>query len=246
MKTPSIEKIEKHFENAKTIKCIADKLPYDISNLKLVQNNELGDKFYSFDDENDSENYCVCFTKEKGCAKILSYKNEYKITKEQILEIEQWGNKSDAKKVREWYPDCFKKELIVGRWYKNSIDSLLYCKNIEEDGCISGYGFNQFGQWVDDYAIIPEYTEATPKEVEDALIKEAKRRYPIGTHIKCLHNGFGIIKISSNIDYYFESNDMYYAGCQIFKQGIWCDTMPKKKMTISEIEEKLGFEIEIV
>ena len=41
-------KVEKHFENAKIIECIADKKLYDISTLKLVQNNELGDKFYSF------------------------------------------------------------------------------------------------------------------------------------------------------------------------------------------------------
>jgi len=246
MKTPTLEEVKEYFKDALEIKCIADKLPYDITNLKLVQNNELGDKFYSFDDENDIENYCVCFTKEKGYAKILTRKeNEYKITKETIIKYQ----------MKDEFPECFKKELIVGKWYKNSIDSLLYCKNIEYDGCISGYGFNQFGQWVDDYVIIPEYTEATPKEVEEALIKEAKKRgFVDGIYLEksginkslssCVKN-----PINGNFNYFEHCNvlDSQNGNGHIFDNGTWATILPsKKKMTISEIEEKLGFEIEIV
>ena len=40
-----------------------------------------------------------------------------------------------------------------------------------------------------DYKILSSYTPATDKEVEEALIKEAKRKYKVGDRFKCLENG---------------------------------------------------------
>jgi len=262
MKKIAMRATKKEFKGIKSklkkagliITCISDfdTVPYLVNNWDF--NKEISNVVKYHDIENDYEIHETFNAKIFLEACGIEF-DEYKITKEQILEIEQWGNKSDAKKVREWYPECFKKELIVGVWYKNSIDSLLYCKNIEYDGCISGYGFNQFGQWVDDYVIIPEYTEATPKEVEEALVNYAKTRYKKGDRIK--YNGFegtivgeiywadGSMLVSVPCDK--KSTKRPNENFPLMKDGVWSEILPpKKKMTISEIEEKLGYEIEIV
>ena len=69
-------------------------------------------------------------------------------------------------------------ELEIGKWYKRSLGTLI-CYNGNTD-LMSGYGFNMNGDWTngnfpfgDEWC---EWTEATDKEVETALIKEAKKR----------------------------------------------------------------------
>jgi len=172
--------------DALLVECVTDKKGYEITDgLKLVRNYMEKDVFYSFENIVDEDYYCVCFTKEKGYAKILSRKNEYKITKEQISEIEQWGNKSDARKVREWYPDCFKKELIVGKWYKveNIANGSLgfsglgqYTEEKPESGLLEstdGFNFKQVDGRI--WRTNGTITDAEPKEVEEALINYLKK-----------------------------------------------------------------------
>ncbi len=246
MKTPTLEEVKEYFKDAESVQeSWHSKKVFELD-FSLVSKSV-------FDNWIQGDKNLYLWSKEFGYAKILSYKNEYKITKEQILSLHRQGHDLTKTQLNDLFPQCFKKELIVGVWYKNSTDSLLYCKNTEEDGCISGYGFNQFGQWVDDYVIIPEYTEAMPKEVEEALINYAKvLGYKGGVLIKSMvfDKNVSLIKgqyKSVDDDFYFIGEELKWNGFTIFSKGKWATILPtKKKMTISEIEEKLGFEIEIV
>lgn len=178
----------------------------------------------------------------------------YEITKERILEIANWPNSVDKeRRLKQWFPDAFKKELIIGKWYKcNYTDSiivenksLIFISEIDGKN-INGYGFDFNGSWFDkkrDCGTINEhYKEATPQEVEAALICEIKKRYPICTQIKCLINE-DIKKVipESNVDYYFTANDAYYAGVMVFKDGIFAQII--ETITIQEAEKLLNKKI---
>lgn len=79
------------------------------------------------------------------------------------------------------------KELQVGKWYKHNSGSLCLVESIDESGTVYGYEISSFGVWSNytnqDGAICllnsiakKSVKEATPQEVETALIKEAKKR----------------------------------------------------------------------
>jgi len=91
--------------------------------------------------------------------------------------------------------------------------------------------------------------EATPKEVEEALIKEAEKRYKIGDKIKSLDNyDFHIIG-GFEFDFYQTENDMTIVSDEsewnekpsnptIFKNGKWAEIVKTK--TIDEIARDLS------
>ena len=106
---------------------------------------------------------------------------KYEITKEQVLENYKYAlNNQDylsARNLKEWFPNAFKKELEVGRWYKSIKRNFLVNyqgDNMENYGFWENQGFKNNiafgGYWKD------ECIEATPQEVETALIAEAKKR----------------------------------------------------------------------
>lgn len=79
------------------------------------------------------------------------------------------------------------KELQAGKWYKHDSGSLCLVDSIDESGNVYGYEIDTFGVWLNytnqDGAICllnsiakKSVKEATPQEVETALIKEAKKR----------------------------------------------------------------------
>lgn len=81
----------------------------------------------------------------------------------------------------------FKPKLEVGKWYKfnRGLSNFLYfIENIKEG---TGYGFNKGiwcndnDRWCDNF---DNHTPATDKEVEEALIKEAKKRgFKVGVKV---------------------------------------------------------------
>ena len=73
-----------------------------------------------------------------------------------------------------------KKELEVGKWYFGELDNerkTLFCFN-GKHGQFTQYGFTSNREWSNQIGCIQglKYTEATPQEVEKALIEEANRR----------------------------------------------------------------------
>jgi len=73
--------------------------------------------------------------------------------------------------------------LEVGKWYNSDNDSLIFITEFLDSCDFDGYGFFH-GKWENksynyysyEYGLVP----ATDKEVETALIKEAKKRYKKG------------------------------------------------------------------
>jgi len=87
--------------------------------------------------------------------------------------------------IEKEFPKLFKKdELEVGKWHLDGYkdDKFLICLTRLEGNLYYGYGFDSDGKWVDDNGDFwgNAYNDitrpATDKEVETALIKEAKKR----------------------------------------------------------------------
>ena len=95
----------------------------------------------------------------------------YKITKEQVLAIEKVGGADVSLYLKETFPEVFKTELEVGKWYKGSAD-------IEFLICYQGNGNDNYGFWQDqpyrNNLFFGDYWDgmsrlATDEEVEAAL-----------------------------------------------------------------------------
>jgi len=148
------------------------------------------------------------------------------------------------------YINSLKPELEVGKWYKAKSDSIALYK-----GCnIETYGINCIGDWISDAYWFHdwilkdgEWTPATDKEVEEALIAEANRR--AGTRvIKCLH-GYDSAKLSEIEGWYWDGKCLRYmivsgTGC-IFENGKWAEIIEEPlELTLEEIAEKFGVNVE--
>ena len=183
----------------------------------------------------------------------------YTITTEQINEL---CKESDFAKLMlpKWFPEAFKKELEVGKWYKRPHNSALFyvteILNIDSNHC-KVFGFDNVGKWMPENAkTFPDNDfEATPEQIESALINEAKKRgYREG--VKC---SFGIAKskrtISTN-EIIFDTNYGNNVGlCMgmnvIFRDGKWAEIIPEETKVITMdkavkiLSKKYGKQVEI-
>lgn len=254
-KKPSLSDVKEYFKDAKTVECLADKKIFEISNLNLVKNNEGGDVYYSFDSENHHSNddYCVCFTNDKGYAKIITKKEPtYQITKEQILELSK-TNCANKEYLNEWFPDVFEVKLKAGKWYKSTyvnksgINSkfLAFIIDLKSQ---KNYGFNFLGEWKKNmFFEIPSNSliEATNQEVETALKNEAVKRYKVGDYIvRNFDKNLGDVIINKEMyindsEYYYNAQDDYleFHGFVVYSKGQWALVLETK--TIKEAEELL-------
>ena len=108
----------------------------------------------------------------------------YTITKEQFLKLankaEQGCTSVIESDLKNWFPEVFKTELEVGKWYKMKSDIHFLCNfngNIGNNG--NSYGFNLNGEWMDNSMCFHNsdtYVEATPEEVESALINYLEKQ----------------------------------------------------------------------
>jgi len=177
----------------------------------------------------------------------------YTITKEQILELASWWDKHHLEKVKEWFPDAFKKELEVGRWYKSTDDT-----KIEFLVCYQGNGDYNYGFWEDlpyrnnmsfgdcwhDVSVL-----ATDEEVEEALENEVIKRFgkdwKNAKIEKCLihsgtHSGFEPVVTTDEI---WNEN-----GC-IYRNGVFAEPLKSKVISLEKAErilsKKYGQKVEI-
>lgn len=169
--------------------------------------------------------------------------------------------------IEEHYPE-FKNKLEVGKWYKykkwNDIMFMTEPDNLK----VKGYGFDN-GCWFDNRSTNMYYgftnksenwTLATKDEVEKAFIAEAEKRgfdkndasnvvclkgynkYKTQEHYKDVNSGFEYEHREGQL---WIINSCFLSVC-IFDNGKWAEIITKKKMTLKEIENKLGHEIELV
>lgn len=194
---------------------------------------------------------------------------KFEITKKQILELHSSLTllNRDAK-LKNWFPEAFIDNVETGKWYVTCFGSIYYVDKIK--GCsIYGYGVSGVNKkWIG-YTGVCDLDqierEATREEVGEALLKEAKKRgYKVGDKFKSL-DGYSQHTINElNYNFNFKRTSLRVLspknewtgnggnGCSnpaIYKEGKWAEIIeekPKRKMTVSQICEELGEEIEII
>jgi len=171
-------------------------------------------------------------------------------------------------KLKELCPELFETKLEVGVWYKcikKGLESLVCITNLEE---ITAYGFTYYGEkdkniWTDNsnagwtFKNSPKTWEpATPKEIKNALEKEALRKNFVDNlkNVNCLA---GFNKAESQ-EYYCNKEYVFYyeilvnklwiqeasyLDICIFDNGTWATIIKPNQMTKQEAEEKFNIEI---
>ncbi|HWL22316.1 MAG TPA: hypothetical protein VNR38_00950 [Ureibacillus sp.] len=115
--------------------------------------------------------------------------------------------------------------------YHYGFNSCCYSDDIRWFECFKENGFDIATNW----------TEATPQEVEEALIKEVKRRYKVGDLLRDEDGDtkrFGLFTLR----YRHEFNTLFQAGINIFKDGKWAEVIkPGKSLEerVKELEQKV-------
>ena len=184
-------------------------------------------------------------------------KETVEVNVEFIKEVHKCSCPEWQERIENELPDLFKPKLEVGKWFRNTENkALLYVTSLDNN--ITAYGFNAYGVWVDldngwFYNLDREKNiqPTTNGEVEQALIKEANiRGYTEG--VLLLNHGS---RLSSDYFIFLENTNKLYAITQhnqatpIFDNGKWTNIFQepeKTTMTVAEIEEKLGYSINIV
>lgn len=162
----------------------------------------------------------------------------YNITEEQIKDIAQGGGKS---KIKQMFPQVFETKLEVGEWYKSS--DLIGCYS-GNGWCYGAYGRNKrnWGGWCMSNGG-DDYRPATAKEVEEALIQEAKKRYgedwqsvKIKEHADKEQYEWSITTFKSGM----ESERLFGRNGVLFYKGKWAEILSEPKViTKTEAENRL-------
>ncbi len=189
-----------------------------------------------------------------------------KVSKDFILEAHKAACSEWKSKIENELPDLFKPKFEIG-------DAVFF--NVNERPELSAYGFimdhNDYPIAKDRFLVqficeINGYSRrvcgdcelrlATNEEVEQALIKEAKRRgFKEGVRFIDVRDGAELVVSEFALTYDLDeapynnelrvSIDDFYYGV-IFKEGKWAEIITKKKMTVADVEKALGHEVEIV
>lgn len=177
----------------------------------------------------------------------------YTITKEQILKLDAKSTKDGLSynNLRNWFPDAFKSELEVGKWYKSTIVDALFLKEKTKNG-FNTYGFS-FDNWATDEITtrLDALVLATEQEVKDALFKEAEKRKLFGDiAIKNPYSGdTNHLKNDGKYVYFNNSDGVYltYSRWRIFFNGKWATILPTEtEVTLTQLtdfyKEKKGID----
>lgn len=252
METPSLKEVKKHFKNAKEIKALYPNEVFNISDIEF-NFNDFGEDIWLRGLSDIGRNIKL-WSKQQGYAKILSYKEpKYTITKE-IIEKYQ---------MKDEFPEMFKTELIVGKWYKGTECNThkLFCFNGEYDSDKDPKGYGFCGNptfWMKSNGIgwgSNGWIEASEQEIFEALKNEAvKRGFKEGVYFNGLNdNGDGRhigCCCSKTFEYY--NNELSVvtdektwktnqSNPRIFSNGKWAEIIPIKKK--EEAEKELNCKI---
>jgi len=174
----------------------------------------------------------------------------YEITKEQIDLAYNSACIEWKERIKQWFPENFKKELEVGKWYKTSGCFFIHITGRGEN-IFNYYGINTYGDWVDkDWTNTPElFTLATHQEIETALINEAKKRGFVKgcSFISTTYNEEKFAyKGVLDFDHFSEEYGwiIYIDGSEIFCNGEWAKVLPKPtEVTLQQIADKFNIDI---
>ena len=127
------------------------------------------------------------------------------------------------------------KELEVGKWYKHEAGGIHFISSENENYGIDANGLYYTNRH-EPYMPEPKYwKEATKKEVQQALIREAEKRYgndwktvKINEHAdggKWIGLGLGLNEGSFVSGYYTLTNNLYSNNGVIFHNGKWAEKL---------------------
>ena len=164
---------------------------------------------------------------------------KYEITKYQI---EKLADEDSIVKdcLKEWFPEVFKTELELNKWYKHIRYNYIFCFNGQYDDN-SQYGITGSWEWTTRLSSanrhINNFRLATPEEVEAALINEAKKRgYKQGITCAFGKGAYNRMISENEIRWVPDWQDRG-ALCMgmnvIFTQGNWVEILPQEKTVIS-------------
>jgi len=153
----------------------------------------------------------------------------YEISKQQINTLNKTRSSEVDKYLKNWFPEAFKNELELRKWYVCKQDKQLFlCLETKEKG---RYGFDSEGWYNTNGSNLgfsfDRWELATPQEAETALICEAKKRgfeegaYCNNSNIheyKVKNNQLkdGHFKFEKNCLNWHEIDDIWYC---VFKDG---------------------------
>jgi hypothetical protein len=161
-------------------------------------------------------------------------------TKDLIKELHECVNYNRSLEIEKEFPELFKEDaLVVGKWYKTN--GLLQ-KFLGKFGNDSTYGFRRNGVYSASMGFHNDDTHdlATDKEVEEALIKEAKK---IGFKEGVCFipaNGIKVVKMASEDRWGFTSEGkLLFCNYSVFENGFWAIII-KQTITKEQAEKELG------
>lgn len=142
--------------------------------------------------------------------------------------------------------------LEIGKWYKDQLGGFWYYEGKSESKLNpdKAYGIAYDGDWMDsderNFREGKSLTPATDKEVEEALIKEAKKRgFKEGVKINNLHEaGYGNkIPLGGNLNFNPTTNSLRTDRCDgrtgilplIFHKGKWAEIISKPEFKEGDI-----------
>jgi len=144
-----------------------------------------------------------------------------------------------------------KEEFEVGKWYK-ATNSQALCFIVSfpnrgiKDEC-EVYGFDISGDWIGGTncygSITNEFVKATDKEVEEALVKEAKKRgFKGNSKLKMFSEYDEQYEVSTEFFFSMDHNVLYmgnpcFSNRTIFKDGKWAEIV-EEDQGCSALEEK--------
>jgi hypothetical protein len=180
-------------------------------------------------------------------------KTEFKISRKQILKL---VHGSSIDNLEEWFPEVFKVELEVGKFYKsnyilkNGNKSKFFVFIIDFDNQLN-YGFDYYGKWCKDMYFTNEnnsLVEATTAEWESALIQEANKRGYKNGNYECLISPNFTHLTGSDFEFYKDEMRLSTKDksiCRkeniIFKDGFWAEII--KTISKEDAEKQLGCKI---
>jgi len=180
----------------------------------------------------------------------------YEITKERIQYLSGY-NLCVKEHLQNWFPDAFKEELEVGKWYINKV--LKECFIFLENNNFKRYGFDSHGWYSTNDTLYDKTTEywtlATPKEIETTLINEAKKRgFVKGAKTKGLAMYGGNLSLDvclqNNSGYsYCNIGNILYANLKkgenavIFKNGQWAEIIKPTEVTLQQIADAFNIDV---
>ena len=138
----------------------------------------------------------------------------------------------------EYWQKVDEPKFEAGKWYKENQSfkdtMIVYVVSVNGEDSLKVYGFDGYGKWFDNSDDFGDsgLAEATPQEIENALVCEAKKRGYVNGNYKCL---IGTTFDGDMKDFFFDTKDNSLRitvrearnNC-VFRDGKWAEIIKEE------------------